>query len=231
MRAFFDFEFTGLHQLTTPISLGIVMENGEEFYAEFTDYDRAQITLWVEDNVLSGLFLEDTEQERAMNYYKEDRGEISSLLTCWLRKFGGTIEFWGDCLSYDWVLFNSLFGDALSIPKNVSYIPFDICTLFEIRGIDSDCNREEFARLKMGENDRKHNALWDAKVIKKCYERLTAPSFAYEEGNKVIIVKQLTAFSGLKCTIKRVHFNGGSLYYELNEVPHLWPHEYLMIDE
>jgi hypothetical protein len=86
------------------------------------------------------------------------------------------VEMWSDCLAYDWVLFNDIFGTAFDIPKNVYYIPFDICTLFKIKGIDPDINREDFAKdilmkecFKVGQ---KHNALWDATVIKACYEKL-----------------------------------------------------------
>ena len=46
-------------------------------------------------------------------------------------------------------------------------IPFDICTLFYAKGIDADINREEFS--EMTEGSQKHNALWDAKVIRECY--------------------------------------------------------------
>lgn len=35
---------------------------------------------------------------------------------------------------------------------------------------DTDINREEFAAMK--DSSQKHNALWDAKVIKACYEKL-----------------------------------------------------------
>ncbi len=85
----------------------------------------------------------------------------------WLCQFR-IIEIWSDCLAYDWVLFVDLFGTAFEIPRNIYYIPFDICTLMKIKGVDPDINREEFAETK-GE---KHNALHDAKVIKKCYEKL-----------------------------------------------------------
>ena len=40
--------------------------------------------------------------------------------------------------------------------------------LFEIKGIDPDINREEYAEIK---GNGKHNALWDALIIKKCYEK------------------------------------------------------------
>lgn len=40
MKVFWDFEFTGLHQHTTPISLGCITEDGQTFYAEFVDFDK-----------------------------------------------------------------------------------------------------------------------------------------------------------------------------------------------
>ena len=54
------------------------------------------------------------------------------------------VEIWSDCLAYDWVLFNELFGGAFGIPENVYYIPFDICTLFKMKNIDPDVSREKF---------------------------------------------------------------------------------------
>jgi hypothetical protein len=35
-KIFFDTEFTGLHQGTTLISIGLISECGKTFYAEFT---------------------------------------------------------------------------------------------------------------------------------------------------------------------------------------------------
>lgn len=46
-------------------------------------------------------------------------------------------------------------------------IPFDLCTLFKVKGIDPDVSREEFVGMTKG--SQKHNALWDAKVIRECY--------------------------------------------------------------
>jgi hypothetical protein len=41
-KVFFNTEFTGLHQNTTLISIGLVSECGKTFYAELTDYDRVE---------------------------------------------------------------------------------------------------------------------------------------------------------------------------------------------
>jgi|TARA_Y100000310_G_scaffold12531_2_gene12906 hypothetical protein len=77
------------------------------------------------------------------------------------------VEMWSDCLSYDWVLFNQIWGHAFNIPSNIYYIPFDLCTLFKIKGINPDISREEYSEMTGG--SKKHHALWDAKVIKECY--------------------------------------------------------------
>lgn len=79
------------------------------------------------------------------------------------------IEMWSDCLAYDWVLFCELFGGAMSIPPIVYYIPFDLCTLMKMKGVDPDISREEFAEV---EETIKHHACLDAQVIKACYEKL-----------------------------------------------------------
>ena len=59
MKIFMDQEFTGLHQYTTQISIGMVTEFGDTFYAELTDYDENQVTEWIVDNVIDNLYLTD----------------------------------------------------------------------------------------------------------------------------------------------------------------------------
>lgn len=170
MKIFFDTEFTGLHQQTTLISIGMVAENGDTFYAELTDYDRGQIDEWLQKNVIEKLASVEHAPCTLNEVVVGNTEAVGIALIEWLGQFDAC-EMWSDCLSYDWVLFCNIFGHAFSIPKNVYYIPFDICTLLKAKGIDPDINRERFADIE-GEA-RKHNALWDARVIKACYERLT----------------------------------------------------------
>lgn len=187
MKVFFDEEFTGLHQFTTLISIGLIAEDGRTFYAEFNDYDESQIDDWLKENVIANLLMEppppDQDEYYTKSRFKKDipltklscvqmRGnseEIKKELEIWLSE-AESIELWSDCLSYDFVLFNQLWGHAFNIPKHVYYIPFDICTMFKLLNIDPDINREEFSG--MIEGAEKHNALWDAKVIKACFEKM-----------------------------------------------------------
>jgi hypothetical protein len=52
-KLFLDTEFTGLHQHTTLVSLALVADTGEEFYAEVDDYDETQINPWLAEHVLA----------------------------------------------------------------------------------------------------------------------------------------------------------------------------------
>ncbi len=177
-KIFFDTEFTGLRQDTTLISIGCVAEDGQCFYAEFTDYDKRQLNDWLKEHVIGALrFDKDipelpyrTKRPTIEHGYWEANGtkkEVAEKLREWLAQFKN-VEMWSDCLAYDWVLFCDLFGGALGIPANVYYIPFDIATLLKLKGIDPDVNREEYAPFP----GHKHFALHDAQVIKACYEKL-----------------------------------------------------------
>lgn len=77
-KIFFDTEFTGLHQNTTLVSIGLVSDEGERFYAELTDYDETQCDDWITKNVLDHLLLSgNTELEKELEedgaYDKSDR--------------------------------------------------------------------------------------------------------------------------------------------------------------
>lgn len=148
-KIFFDTEFTGLHQNTTLISIGLVSESGESFYAELTDYDKSQVDEWLQKNVIDNLYLTPQENSAYMsNFTVVGNSEtVKHCIGIWLSQFE-SVEMWSDCLSYDWVLFCQLFGHAFNIPKNVYYIPFDISTVMKIKGIDPDINREQFAGYK-----------------------------------------------------------------------------------
>lgn len=174
-KLFMDMEFTGLTQKTSLISLALISETGDSFYAEFSDYDVKQLDRWLIDNVINNLFFNLYDRLIHINVaecsfkMKGDTKRVVEELTKWLKE-QGSVEIWGDCLAYDWVLFCELFGGALNLPPNVYYIPFDICTLFSVKNIDPDINRCFF----IGTNSsNQHNALDDALVIKECFNKLT----------------------------------------------------------
>ncbi len=158
MKVYFDTEFTGLHKYTSLISIGLVAENGATFYAELNDYDINQVSPWIKKNIIRNL-----NGEIILSKF-----ELNIKLREWFSQFQ-QVEIWSDCLAYDWVLFCDIFGGAFDIPQNIFYIPFDLCTLLKIKGIDPDISREQYADETQSVN--KHNALWDALCIKKCVEK------------------------------------------------------------
>ncbi|MEL6867854.1 MAG: 3'-5' exoribonuclease [Bacteroidota bacterium] len=171
-----DTEFTGLHQQTTLISIGLVTDQQESFYAEFTDYDPEQVGDWIQANVIEQLQF----QEKPNNYFEKiaDKHWRVKGNTAWIKTYlidflsaFEAVEIWADNLAYDWVLFCQLFGHGLNIPKQVHYIPFDLSTLFKVKGIDPDIKREDFVAEELSLEDvaNKHNALWDATIIRLCF--------------------------------------------------------------
>lgn len=177
MKVFIDLEFTGLHQHTTIISIGMISEHGHMFYGEFDHYNKTQVDEWIQANVIVNLGFPDIDGvtfRRGTNY------QMTKSIENWLSMIGchyhNKAEFWGDCIAWDWVLFCELFGGGLHLPDHINYIPRDIATLFDIKGIDPDINREEFSEINdtywVDMGITKHNALWDAKAIKLCYDKL-----------------------------------------------------------
>jgi len=187
-KLFYDAEFTGLHQSSTLISLAFCDEHGREFYAEFSDFDRSQCDGWIEQHVLPlTRWLNQDQAELAPfvryenhNKTKQKQGElclcfgdsafVKATLLEWLSAYD-SVEVWADCLAWDWVLFCELFGGALSIPKQIFYMPFDLAMLFYCKGFDADTPRLEFAKQQgaIFEQGDLHNALFDARLAKICY--------------------------------------------------------------
>ena len=186
-KVFFDTEFTGLHKNTTLISIGLVTEFGDRFYAELTDYDHSQIDDWLQQNVINNLLGEKSDNEfNTPNWYhKGDTTFIADKLKTWLesiaRKYNNKIEMWTDCGAYDWMLFCDLWKHAFNIPDCVYYIWFDLCTLLKVSGVDPDISREELITRhnKTVDIGLKHNAIYDALVIKECYDILTSDGLEY----------------------------------------------------
>lgn len=178
MNLFMDTEFTGLHKDASLISIAIISDAGPTFYAEFTDYGREQVSPWIRDNVINGLLMEkpgiytEGEDTRICG----SRGFIKTALLDWLRNQGTLLQFWLDCGSFDWVLFNDLLAEYDNegyphFPENVYYIPFDLATLLIMNNVDPDIDREEFAWRTPSERN-KHNAMHDARTLQRCYHSL-----------------------------------------------------------
>ncbi len=174
-RLYYDSEFTGLHQATTLISIGLCSEDGAAFYAEFSDYDADQCDDWLRTQVVTKTRWLSRNQAGPIDTREEDtrlvlgnRKHVRRALSDWLGQWPN-IEIWSDCLAYDWVLFCELFGGARHLPANLHYIPLDLATALQQQGLDPDLDRADFAGLN---NSVQHNALDDARIIRACHQKL-----------------------------------------------------------
>lgn len=196
MKIFFDTEFTGLHKDTTLISIGLVSEDGKTFYAEFNDYDKSQVNEWIKENVIDNLLMKEplpgeeefylaarcednlTGNDLFDSYTVQLRGDkkiIATELNKWLKQFD-SVELISDVCHYDMVLLIDIFGDAFSLPKNVCPVCYDInqdiSKYYNISQLEAfDYSREDILKEKNNQIiGAKHNALYDALVIKEIYK-------------------------------------------------------------
>lgn len=179
MKIFFDTEFTGLHKDTTLISIGLISEDRRTFYAELTDYDDKQCDDWIKENVIDHLNMLKPISDRKYipNYHVGTRDDIATALENWFKQFN-QVELVSDVCHYDMVLLIDLFGSAFDLPDNVSAscydINQDIARYYKINQAEAfDKSREDILwdRWKdIAVSGDKHNALYDAKVIREIYQ-------------------------------------------------------------
>lgn len=185
MNLYFDMEFTGLHARTTLVSIGIVAEDGKKFYAEFSDYDESQCDDWIRGNVLKHTIFAGNDnlaaklgEDSNTTVVLGSKADIRYELGEWLKQFD-EVQFVSDVCHYDMVLLIDIFGGAFDLPKNVSAVCHDINQdIAKHYGISEreafDKSREDIVSELCGGfiAGDKHNALYDAEVIKAIYEEV-----------------------------------------------------------
>ena len=211
MRAFLSMTFLRASS-TEIISLALVTEEAHQFYAEFTDYNKAQATQdsWLRENVLNNLILNDIDKEQAReegryvidacscddtNLFSGDRvyvrgpqGFIAEGLEQWLSSFyqrsetsNDGLEVWCTNVWDNWPLFLAIAdGAQLRYPRGVAYnSPLDMHTFFSIVNTEANTNCEAFVLRTIGGvpgvvgmDIRRHNALYDALVLRACFKVL-----------------------------------------------------------
>jgi hypothetical protein len=96
------------------ISIGIVAEDGREFYAENRDVDWSRANTWTLETVRPQL---------------EGRGEDTENIGYGVRRFVGedaSPVFWGYFAAFDWVLFCGLFGSLSELPFDFPQVCLDV---------------------------------------------------------------------------------------------------------
>lgn len=152
MLIFLDTEFTELGVDPSLISIGLVSESGDEFYAELVDtYLPVECNPFVQETVLPLLQGGDTLM---------DMRELSKRLTAWIKAFEQPVMIATDSLSWDWPWIIEIMGDRDTWPKNLDGKPF----LLSINYLN---DYDQFVdAMEKGFTDglRRHHALDDAKA-------------------------------------------------------------------
>jgi hypothetical protein len=161
MRYFVDTEFMESGHLfpVTLLSVGIVAEDGREFYAVNAEADRSLANDWVKKNVIPYLG-NDSRKDQSQDYWMRhiDIGHA-------VKTFVGNDvpEFWGYYADYDWVVFCQLFGAMIDLPKGWPMY---------CRDIKQFCDEIGNPRLPVQLAGIEHNALFDARWNKAAFEFL-----------------------------------------------------------
>lgn len=170
MKYFLDTEFIEYPCTIDLISIGIVAEDGREFYMINKDCNWNKASDWVKENVLQKLPKVRSEIKPlppgargilVENFYPVEY-QSKYVIAQEILNFIGTDKpsFWGYYADYDWVVFCWLFGKMTNLPKGWPMY----CRDFK-QYLDSIGNPP----LPKNENDN-HNALEDARHLKKCFD-------------------------------------------------------------
>jgi len=156
MKYFLDTEFHEDGKTIDLISIGVVAEDGREYYAVNSDCDFDRIwTLescqWLRDNVMPSLSAIASSELKTS---KEIAAEILAFI-------GDDVpEFWGYYADYDWVVFCQLYGRMVDLPSNFPMYCNDLkqtCQSFGNPNLPPQSSCE-------------HNALHDARWNKTVYD-------------------------------------------------------------
>jgi hypothetical protein len=114
VRYWLDTEFIAQPFRIDLISIGLVAEDGREFYAESSEVDWSQASRWTLETVRPQL---------------DGHGMSTEEIAYGVQRFvgaGGKPEFWGYFAAFDWVSFCGLFGSLSELPFGFPQFCLDI---------------------------------------------------------------------------------------------------------
>jgi hypothetical protein len=126
-RYFFDTEFIEDGVTIDLVSIGVVDEDGREFYAISTEFDPGKAIPWVRRNVLDKL---PGPADRAWR----SRERIKTELLTFLTEPGEEIELWAWYAAYDHVALCQLWGAMPALPRPIPRFTKDLRQLWDDLG-------------------------------------------------------------------------------------------------
>ena len=127
MRFFYDCEFIEDGTTIDLVSIGVVREDGAEYYAVSTEFDPGKANPWVRRHVLGQLPNSDNAAWRG-------RLAIRDTLMDFLSQAGEPIELWAWIAAYDHVCLAQLWGDMRALPGVIPRFTHDLRQRWEDAG-------------------------------------------------------------------------------------------------
>lgn len=168
MKWFLDTEFNENGRTIDLISIGLVSETGESYYAVSSEFDRNACNDWVKANVLPLLPPFDMLGNARGESIWKPRAEIADEIRALVLRDDDRPEFWAYFADYDWVALCQLYGPMVALPKGFPFYCRDLKQLMDERGVKKSMLPEQ--------SGVEHDALADA-----CWVR---DAHAWIEANK-----------------------------------------------
>ncbi len=159
MRYFYDTEFIEDGSTIELVSIGIVAEDGREFYAVSTEFDASRANEWVRENVLHKL---PRASHPAWKPLRQIREEAHAFLTAG----HGTPELWAWVGAYDHVVFAQLWGDMAGLPKDLPRYTRELKQYWQMAG------RPRLPKVPDGNHDALVDARHNLRKFRACVEAL-----------------------------------------------------------
>jgi hypothetical protein len=127
VRYFYDCAFIEDGRTIELVSIGVVAEDGREFYAVSTQFDPSRAIDWVRKHVLDKLPPPADKAWRPLERIRED-------LLAFLTAPGEPIELWAWMASYDHVALAQLWGDMRALPRVIPRFTHELRQRWEDAG-------------------------------------------------------------------------------------------------
>lgn len=127
MRFFYDCEFIEDGFTIELISIGVVDEDGREFYAVSTEFDANRAGRWVRQYVLPQLPPPSSDRWLSRSQLRDD-------LYAFLTAHGSEIELWAWYAAYDHVALAQLWGAMPALPSRIPKFTRDLRQRWEAVG-------------------------------------------------------------------------------------------------
>lgn len=190
MRYFYDCEFIEDGRTIDLVSIGIVADNGREYYAVNRDMPVRRIRKhkWLMDNVVPSLPKGQGDRRNhvprrwlfdyadpIVKPRKQIAREVADFILNSERALTGMlpdVELWADYGAYDHVVLCQLWGPMIALPEGMPMWTHDIQQEARRRGVTKHLPQQA---------EGEHNALADARHVKARWECLQRPFITVEQ--------------------------------------------------